>query len=83
MFFLEKKNAFLAKKYFLAERKKDLFSVKSAGTRSVVILGHLFYGPDGPTKFCWPRSKIKGTYNSEVGMARNGQKPGWAQENDP
>ena len=49
---------------------------------SVVIVGH-FYGLDGPTKFRWPLSKIKGTYNSKVGMAQNGQKPDWAPGNDP
>ena len=43
---------------------------------SIVIVGHFFYCPDGPTKFCCPLSKIKGIYNSEVAQARNSQKPG-------
>ena len=74
---------FWSKKHFAAKRKNGLFSVIPAWTRSVVIVGHLFDGLDGPTKFRWPRSKIKGTYNSKVGMAQNGQKPGWAPKNDP
>ena len=49
---------------------------------SIVIVGHFFDCPDGLTKFCCPRSKIKGSYNSEVAQARNIQKPGWAVEND-
>ena len=54
-----------------------------ARTRSVVLLGHFFDGPDGSTKFRWKRSKIKGTYTSEVGMAQNGEKQGWALKKDP
>ena len=46
-------------------------------------LGHFYDGPDGPTKFRWKRSKIKGTYTSDWGMAQNGQKQGWAPKNDP
>ena len=36
---------------FLAKRKNACFSVNSAGTKSVVNVGHFFGGPDGPTKF--------------------------------
>ena len=36
---------------FLAKRKNGHFSVILAGTKSVVIVGHFFDGPDGPTKF--------------------------------
>ena len=42
-----------------------------------------FDGPDSSTKFHWKRSKIKGTYTSEVGMAQNGEKQGWALKKDP
>ena len=55
------KNEFLAKKHFSAKRKSGRFSVVLAGTRSVVIVGHFFDGPNGSTKFRWRRSKIKGT----------------------
>ena len=50
---------------------------------SIVIVGHFFYCPDGPTKICCQRSKIKSSYNSEVAQAQNSQKPEWALENDP
>ena len=49
---------------------------------SVVILGHLFDGPDSPTKFRWKRSKIKGSYTYELAQAQKGQKQGWALKND-
>ena len=49
--FLEK-TGFLAKKHFTAKRKNGRFSIIPAGTRSIVIVGHFFDGPDGPTKFC-------------------------------
>ena len=74
-FFCWKKRTFCQKERLLAKSKNSHFSVIPAGTRSVVIVGHFFYGPDGPTKFGSRRFKIKGTYNSEVGIARNGQKP--------
>ena len=69
-------NPFLAKKHFLAKRKNGRFSVIPAQPWSVVILGHFFDGPDGPTKFRRYRSKIKGTYTFNVGMAQKGQKQG-------
>ena len=82
-FFGEKKD-FRPKKHFSAKRKNSQFSVILAGTRSVAgWLESFFDGPEGPTKFCWKQSKIKGTYNSQVVMARNGQKSGQAPENDP
>ena len=56
------RTAFLAEKHYWAERKNGRFSVFPARIRSLVILGHFFDGPDDPTKFCWQRSKIKGTY---------------------
>ena len=77
------KCVFGKKKHFSAERKNGRFSVILARTESIVILGHFFYGPDGSTKFRWKRTKIKGTYTSEVGMAQKGQKQGWAPKNDP
>ena len=55
--FLEK-NGFLAKKHFTAKRKNGRFSIIPAGTRSIVIVGHFFDGPDGPTKFRWRQSKV-------------------------
>ena len=70
------KNAFSAKKkHFLAERKNSRFSVILAQTGSVVILGYFFYGPDVSIKFCWKRSKIKGTYTIDWGMAQNRGEP--------
>ena len=77
------KNPFLAKKTVSAERKDLRYSVIPARTGSIVILGHFIDGPDGSTKFRWKRSKIKGTYTSNVGIAKNGQKQGWAPQNDP
>ena len=74
-FFLVKMH-FQPKKHFSAERKISRFSVIPARTGSVVTLGHFFDGPDGPIK-------IKGTYTSEVGMAQNGEKQGWALKKDP
>ena len=65
---------FLAKKHFSAKRRNSRFSVIPARTGSVVIVGHLFDGQDGPVR--WKRSKIKGTYYSDWGMAQNGQKQG-------
>ena len=62
---------FQPKKHFSAKRKNGRFFVILAGTWSVVILSHFLDGPDGPTKFLWQRSKTKGTYKSEVGMAGN------------
>ena len=81
--FFEEMNRFLAKKHFSAKRKDGRLSVFPSGTRSVVMMGHCFDGLDGPTKFHWPRSKIKGTNTSEVTQAWNGQRPGWAPEIDP
>ena len=63
------KTHFWPKKHFSAKPKNGYFSVIPAQTESVVILGHFFDGPDSPTKFHWKRSKIRGTYTSEVGMA--------------
>ena len=42
---------FFAKKHFLAQHKDHCFSIIPARARSVVILGHFFYGSYGPTKF--------------------------------
>ena len=64
------------KNHFSAEYKNGSFSVIPAWTRSVVILGHFFEGPDGFTKFRLKRSKIKGTYTYELTQAENGQKQG-------
>ena len=65
-----------------AFRQNGRFSVIPARTRSVVNVDHFFIDPDDPTKFCWPWSKIKGTYNSDWGLAQNGPNPGWAPENE-
>ena len=59
------------------------FSIILARTGSVVTLGHFFYGPDGPTKFRWKLSKIKGTYTSDWGVAWTVQKQRWDPKNDP
>ena len=40
-----------AVKKIFAKSKNGRFSVIPAGTRSVVNVGHLSGGPDGPTKF--------------------------------
>ena len=37
------------------------FSVIPIGTTSVVNVGHFFTYLDGPNKFCWSRTKIRGT----------------------
>ena len=58
---LFKKKRFLTRFPLFSKRKNDRFFVILARTLSVVNVGHFFDGPDGPTKFCWPRSKIKGT----------------------
>ena len=63
------------KKHSSAECKNGRFSVIPARTGSVVILGHFFDGPDGSTKFCWRRSKIKGIYNCEIGTAKKRDEP--------
>ena len=42
---------FQPKKHFSAERKFGRFSVILARTRSVVLLGHFFYDPDGSPQF--------------------------------
>ena len=44
--FLVKKTDFWLKKHFSAKRKNGRFSVIPAETRSVIIVGHLFVGPD-------------------------------------
>ena len=54
-----------------------------ARTGSVVLLCHFFDGPDDSPEFRWNRTKIKGSCTSKVGMAKNGQKQGWAPKNDP
>ena len=82
-FFGGEKRIFGPKKHSSAKRKIGCFSVISARTGSVVIVGHFFDGWDGSTKFRCRQSKIKGTYYSEEGMACNGQKQGWAPKNDP
>ena len=68
--FLEKMQ-FGPKKHFWAEHKNSRFSIILAQTGSVVNPGHFFDGPDVSTKLCWKRSKIKGTYYSEVTQAQN------------
>ena len=65
--FFGKKRIFGQKKHFWAIRKNGHFSVILAGTRPLVIVGHSFDEPDDPM-FRWPRSKIKGTYNSNWGL---------------
>ena len=69
--------------FLLLQRKNGRFSVIGARIGSIVILGQFFDGLDSPTKFRWKRSKIKGTYTSDWGVARNSQKQGWAPKNDP
>ena len=73
----------MAKNHFLAQRKNGSFSVVPAGTRPIVIVGHFLDGPDGPTKFSWRRSKIKGTYYSEVGRAQTAKNRGEPQKMTP
>ena len=52
-------------------------------TVSVVNVGHFFSGPDGPTKFRLPQSKIKGTYNTDWALAQNGQNPARRPKDGP
>ena len=58
-------------------------SVIPAHAGSVVILGNFFDGSDGSTKFCWKRSRIKGTYTYDPTQAQKGQKQGQAPKKDP
>ena len=66
---------FRPKNRFSAKFKNSCSSVIPAMTVSIVNMGHFFGGPDGPTKFCWPQSKIKDTYNTDWTLAQNGQNP--------
>ena len=73
--------------------KKPLFrpNVKNArfyrdsgpGPGPLSFWGYFFDGPDDSPEFRWNRTKIKGSCPSNVGMAKNGQKQGWAPKNDP
>ena len=81
--FFWKKMDFRPKNCFSAKRKNSRFSVIPAVTVSVVNMSHFFGGPDGPIKFCWPWSKIKGTYNTDWALAKNGQNPTWSPTNGP
>ena len=81
--FLGGKRSFGQKKHSSAERKNCGFSVIPARTKSVVRQGHFFDDPDDSPEFRWNRTKIKGSCPSNVGMAKNGQKQGWAPKNDP
>ena len=74
---------FWPKDHFSAKHKNIRFSIIPARIRSFVIVGHFLDDLDVSTKFCWKWSKIKGTYYSEVTQARDGQKQGWAPNNDP
>ena len=82
MHFQKKPYTFRTVFRFSPKRKNSRLFIP-AGTRKVVDVGHFFWWPGGPTKFRWPRSKIKGAYNSDWGLARNGQNPGEVSENDP
>ena len=62
---------------------KRLFLRNSSRDQVHCQCGSFFGGPDVTTRFRWPWSKIKGTYNSNYGLAKNGQNQGWAPENDP
>ena len=69
--------------FLLLQRKNGRFSVIGARIGSIIILGQFFDGLDGPTKFRWKRSKIKGTYTYDVTQAQKGEKQGWAPKNNP
>ena len=57
VFIFGKKRIF-GQKTLYGQSKNVRFSIIPAGTRSSVIVGHFFDGPDGPTKFRWRRSKV-------------------------
>ena len=78
--FFGKKRIFGQKKHFSAKRKSGCFSVIPAGTRYVVIVGHFFAGPDGPTKIWWPRSKFKGPYTSYWALPKMAKNRGESQK---
>ena len=62
LFFSKKKWIFGPFLHFLAKLKNSAFSIIPAGTRSIVNMGYFFGGQEGPTKSCWPWSKIKGSF---------------------
>ena len=41
--------------------KNGRFSIITVGIASIVNVGHFFANPNGPNKFCWSRTKIRGT----------------------
>ena len=63
--FFKNKTDIWADLCFSAKRKNSRFSIIPARTRSFVIVGYFFGGLDGPTKFCWAQTKIKGNYYSD------------------
>ena len=75
VFFLGEKRTFWPIFPHSGKTKIGCFSVILARTRLVVNVGHSFGGPDGSTKLRWLRSKIKGTYTSNWGMAKIRDEP--------
>ena len=53
------------------------------GTGSVGPPYHFFGAPGIPAKFRWSRTKIRGTSESKVGIAKNGQNPARRPKNGP
>ena len=82
-FFFWQKTDFRPVFPFLAKRKSGHFSVIPAGTGSVVNVGHFFGDPDGPNKFRWSRTKIKGTSLTNPPTPKKGQNPARRPKNGP
>ena len=66
-----------------AKRKNGRFSVIFFRTTSVGPPNYFLGAPDIPAKFRRPRIKIRGTSESKVGIAKNGQNPGRRPKNGP
>ena len=68
---------------FSAKRKNGRFSVIPVGTGSVGPPYHFFGAPGIPAKFRRPRTKIRGTSESKVGIVKKGKNPARRPKNGP
>ena len=62
---MEKRPFLLFVPFLLSKMQKNgktaVFSIIPIGTASIVSVGHFFTDLDGPNKFCWSQTKIRGT----------------------
>ena len=77
------KNGFPGRSRVSGKRKNGHFSVNPIGTDSVGPPYHFFGAPGIPAKFRRSRTKIRGTSESKVGIAKNGQNPARRPKNGP